>query len=198
MVRMGEINRHIQPSTDRLLPRKFLAVVRRDRVPLVATRWQQSDRRCGYGINLQTVHFLDEREAGYTLHECNQRPTVLLANNGANLPVPNPRFLAQNGGPLINTHPVLDLAAPIFGAVAISVIFVPVSQELEQVATLVLVGPNIPINALMADGYTLLLCEPPGHLLRTPVQPQLLFKKVNYLWRNFSRFGSIPVTSSPL
>jgi len=96
------------------------------------------------------VHLFDQGELGHPIHR-DQSTLMVLAYHGVNLPIANAGFFGNDGGALVNTDTVSDLAAFILGAIFLFPLLVALPQMRMQGATMTLVCQNMLIDALMAD-----------------------------------------------
>ena len=105
------------------------------------------------------VHLFNQGELGYPIHYRDQSALKVLACHGVNLPVANTGFFGNDGGALVNTDTVSDLAAFILGAIFLFPLLVVLPQMRMQGAAIKLVGPDVLINAFMADQDALLILQ---------------------------------------
>jgi len=82
---------------------------------------------------------------------------VVMTDHGINLPIAKAGFFRNDSGAFINADTVSDLSPLILGAVLLLAFLVALSKMLIQRTAMALVGPDMLIDAFMADGDALLV-----------------------------------------
>ena len=171
---MGKVIIRLQRLCDAFMTAELHAVVRSQRMyPILERQQQINDCRfqCFRALERQFGH---QGETAFAFAKRHDRLTLVLADDGVQLPVADTSSRGDDGRTLVDRRAIGDadcLAAPTAAGTA-------VTQVQIQTPALAPVLADMAVNAGMADAGHALRLQVEADLLRTPVQTQTVLHRL--------------------
>jgi len=174
VVWLGEVEIGGEPAGHAGMHGEFLAVVGGDGVHMGAVSAQLGDDGAAGGFGLGGIELVQQSVARNAVHQAEDGAFLAGAHDGVHLPIADADTLVHNGGSLIDVDAARDDAATGNFAATLVVALAGAPQLPEQRAASALVGPDVLVDALVADAGLLRHRQPGADLLRAPfLTPQL-------------------------
>lgn len=147
---------------------ELFAIVRCDRVGSVRPWLQQLDNCICYIVGSLALDFPEQGQARLPFRQGDDGLSVTFPNDRVHFPISKAQPGIHNGWPLVDAHPVLELATPIVAAVALPALLLA-SQMAMKISTGLFILENVLIDPLVADWNAEMLSKPARDLLGAPL-----------------------------
>ena len=193
MVGSGEMEIRRQRTGNRLVPRKLLAVVRREGMDPIPERPHALGQRFGHRGRRLHVDPLQNLVLRPPIHRRDQGAPVPRADDRIQLPVPDAGLLLHHRRAVGNVHPAGNVAPSGMPATAPVRLLPPATQVPVQGASRPTVRPNMPVDPFTARHDLALKPIPARNLFRAPSLPQPVFHHLPELGRHLAgNSGDLP------